>query len=142
MFTDKNLFFTPLLYFYILFLVISKTIGMSTEVIKLMPKGTSFHPWKKCKNFCEVPICPGLYKLWSAMKMTCQCNHSCNHLLSSWANLEMSYLQSQTTLCPLQILWGSAFQLFPNIAGCTIPTYALIFMQDFHTSSWIWIMKT
>lgn len=78
----RTLFFTPLLSFCMLFLVIPKTIGMPTEVVKVMPKGTSFHPWKNCRNFWDVPICPGLYKLWSAMKMTWQCNHSCIHLLS------------------------------------------------------------
>lgn len=78
----RTLYFTHLLSFCILFLVIFKTIRISTEVIMLIPKGTSCHPWKNCKNFCEVSTCPGLYKLWPAMKMTCQCNHSCNHFLS------------------------------------------------------------
>lgn len=111
---------------------------------KLIPKGTSFHPWKKCKNFWEVPISPGLYRAWSAVKMTRLCSHSSPLEPTLWVvNLGVACPQSQanrsckcfqalrfsTPVVPLHS-WAHHPNLHPN------------FDVGFSASLWIWIMKT
>lgn len=114
---------------------------MSTEAVKLIPKGIFFHPQKNCKNFWDIPVSPGLYKLWSALKIVFATILSHLELIWRW-----HVYSHRLTYGPSKCFQGLSFSVpvvpLHSCVHLRAGPYVPISMQGFHASFWIWIMKT
>lgn len=103
------LFFTPLLSFYTLFLVISQTDGTSTEADT---QGKLLSPMEEMQKFLRSSHLPRTLesRAWSAVKRTCLCSHSSPLEPTLWvANLTWHVYNCRLTWI-LQALPGSEVQ--------------------------------